>query len=162
METVESLVSGVANSALSCAAAMSSNHSPHFQNITVSVAKPSALLFADSAEIQITRSMADVLALTPLPSSDSNPDSASHRAILALGSNLGDRVEHIEKALVFLEKRGVKILDTSFMYESAAMYVEEQPNFANAACMVIVFDLPLVRSHLTGSMFAPDRDCLGS
>jgi dihydroneopterin aldolase/2-amino-4-hydroxy-6-hydroxymethyldihydropteridine diphosphokinase/dihydropteroate synthase len=88
-------------------------------------------MFADSAEIQVTRTVADyevpaALALT----------SVTHRAVLALGSNLGDRVGNIEKALKILESRGILIMDTSFMYESAAMYVESQPKFANTVCTV--------------------------
>lgn len=91
-------------------------------------------MFADSAEVQVTRTVADyevpaTLALLP-------PTSAIHHAVLGLGSNLGDRVGNIEKALRILESRGVLIMDTSFMYESAAMYVESQLSFANAACTV--------------------------
>lgn len=68
-------------------------------------------------------------------------------AALALGSNLGDRFQNIELALRHLENHKalqlsgspdgeLQILDTSFLYESAPMYVEDQPAFINCACLV--------------------------
>jgi dihydroneopterin aldolase/2-amino-4-hydroxy-6-hydroxymethyldihydropteridine diphosphokinase/dihydropteroate synthase len=56
---------------------------------------------------------------------------------LALGSNVGDRVANIEGALSYLERKSdVRIVDTSFLYETAPMYVVDQPNFINGACLV--------------------------
>ncbi|KDQ07515.1 hypothetical protein BOTBODRAFT_119959 [Botryobasidium botryosum FD-172 SS1] len=54
-----------------------------------------------------------------------------------MGSNLGDSVGHIEQALRELEKElGLRVLDTSFMYQSKPMYVEDQPDFVNCACLI--------------------------
>jgi dihydroneopterin aldolase/2-amino-4-hydroxy-6-hydroxymethyldihydropteridine diphosphokinase/dihydropteroate synthase len=56
---------------------------------------------------------------------------------LALGSNIGDRVANIEGALSYLERNSdVRIVDTSFLYETQPMYVSDQPKFINAACLV--------------------------
>jgi dihydroneopterin aldolase/2-amino-4-hydroxy-6-hydroxymethyldihydropteridine diphosphokinase/dihydropteroate synthase len=71
---------------------------------------------------------------------------ATHTAALALGSNLGDRFYNIELALRLLEtpqavlgsldeNATVAVVNTSFMYESAPMYVTDQPSFINCACM---------------------------
>jgi len=42
--------------------------------------------------------------------------------------------------MILLEGLGnatrVSVVDTSFMYETAPMYVTDQPRFANCACMV--------------------------
>lgn len=67
-------------------------------------------------------------------------------AALALGSNLGDRFQNIEAALRCLEmlprlssspiSGTLNVVDTSFMYETAPMYVLSQPAFANCACLV--------------------------
>lgn len=77
-----------------------------------------------------------------------------HVATLAFGSNLGDRFANIEHALRFLEdgptiaacgirlvdavssEPQVVIMDTSFLYETAPMYVEDQPLFVNGTCLV--------------------------
>lgn len=101
-------------------------------------------MFADSCEIQVTRTVADyevptTLALLSLIST-------THHAALALGSNLGDRVGNIEKALKILESRDIFIMETSFMYESVAMYVETQPKFANAACTVHLLPWPWIEA----------------
>lgn len=70
---------------------------------------------------------------------------------IALGSNLGDRFANIELALRLLETSDIfdpqtipnlvddpqiSIIDTSFMYETAPMYVTDQPDFINCACLI--------------------------
>ncbi len=79
------------------------------------------------------------------------PSSASHQAAIALGSNLGDKFQNIELALRLLEEPSyvftstgsvspekvfADVVDTSFMYETAPMYVTDQPAFINCACIV--------------------------
>jgi hypothetical protein len=64
----------------------------------------------------------------------------SNRAYVALGSNMGDRVAMIEQACKMMEASGqVKILQTSSLYETKAMYVLDQDNFVNGACEVSLF-----------------------
>lgn len=77
----------------------------------------------------------------------------SHAVAIAFGSNLGDRFANIELALRLLESPGrfldtgddinqkdavIMITDTSFLYETAPMYVTDQPSFVNGACLVRV------------------------
>ena len=60
-----------------------------------------------------------------------------NKALIALGSNMGDRVAMIEQACRKMESTGlVKILRTSNLYETKAMYVLDQDNFVNGACEV--------------------------
>lgn len=75
-------------------------------------------------------------------------DKLIHTVALALGSNLGDRFHNIELALRLLEiphdildasegeSPAVSVVNTSFMYQSAPMYVTDQPLFINCACLV--------------------------
>jgi dihydroneopterin aldolase/2-amino-4-hydroxy-6-hydroxymethyldihydropteridine diphosphokinase/dihydropteroate synthase len=120
--------------------------------VLVRVAKPSALVFAGAAEIQLRRNIKD------FPESIKNPQpraksgdvetSRLHIATIALGSNLGDTFCNIEHALRLLEDplqilshrvtsdAFVHVVDTSFLYESKPMYVENQPSFINGACIV--------------------------
>lgn len=94
-------------------------------------------MMADTAAVQITRTLAD---FAPPPSISQTlaytPAEGAHIAIIALGSNLGDRFVHIERALKVLEGEGVKVVDTSFLYETKAMYHEDQPAFVNGVCAV--------------------------
>ncbi|KZT60019.1 Dihydropteroate synthase [Calocera cornea HHB12733] len=126
-QTVESIVTAVAQVSLSC--------DEEARAVTVKVAKPSALMFAGAAEVEITRTPAD-FAIAPIDLTTLGQPNDKHRAVIALGSNLGDRVTNIERALKQLEAVEVRVVDTSFMYETAAMYVEDQPNFLNAACVI--------------------------
>jgi 2-amino-4-hydroxy-6-hydroxymethyldihydropteridine diphosphokinase/dihydropteroate synthase len=60
-----------------------------------------------------------------------------HRAFIALGSNLGDRVAMIESACKEMDRTGkLKVLRTSSLWETKAMYVLDQDNFVNGVCEV--------------------------
>jgi hypothetical protein len=60
-----------------------------------------------------------------------------HLAVIALGSNMGDRVAMIERACREMESNGkIEIKRTSSLWESKAMYVVDQDNFVNGACEV--------------------------
>tara|TARA_R110002003_G_scaffold193_34_gene15143 strand:+ start:10418 stop:10585 length:168 start_codon:yes stop_codon:yes gene_type:complete len=51
---------------------------------------------------------------------------------------MGDSIAMIEQACKQMEATGyVKILRTSSLYETKAMYVLDQDNFVNGACEVI-------------------------
>ncbi|RPD61724.1 Dihydropteroate synthase [Lentinus tigrinus ALCF2SS1-7] len=131
---------------------------------TVHISKPSAILGAGSAEVEVTRKLEDFTtpslttsstgSTTPVPSlatpgADAAAPSKSlpHLAAIAIGANIGDRFANIECALRLLEAPGadlekwtgsprVVVVNTSFLYETAPMYVEKQPKFINCACMV--------------------------
>lgn len=60
-----------------------------------------------------------------------------HISYIALGSNLGDRQRYLQEALDRLDARGIQVINTSQLYESAPMYVTDQPQFLNAACCVM-------------------------
>lgn len=59
-----------------------------------------------------------------------------HRAIVALGANIGDRISNIEEACRVMDSRGMRVIQTSLMYETEAMYVVNQDPFINGACEV--------------------------
>lgn len=59
-----------------------------------------------------------------------------HRAYLALGSNIGNRVKMIESAIRAMCDRRLTVLRTSALYETKPMYLENQESFINGACEV--------------------------
>ena len=66
-----------------------------------------------------------------------NEKDGRHRAFIALGSNMGDRLKMIERACKLLEQSGeVSILRTSSLWETKAMYFENQTDFLNGVCEV--------------------------
>lgn len=52
---------------------------------------------------------------------------------LALGSNLGDRLAHLRRAVTRLAEGGIEVRDVSSVYESPPAGYAEQPDFLNAA-----------------------------
>lgn len=60
----------------------------------------------------------------------------THRAFIALGSNVGDRVEMIEKACLEMDRANIKVKRTSALFETTPMYVLDQATFVNGACEV--------------------------
>lgn len=154
----------------------------HVQKIGVRVEKPSALLFAKCAGVEITRVASDFCVkneldpsqTAPLPTQSSSTSASLfcsnpppwHIAFIALGSNKGDRVGNVARAVEQLRLAvGCNLLDTSFLYETDAQYVVEQAKFVNGACMVIFSFLSYMRSlvdfHVIvtfGSPLAPQRN----
>ncbi|KAI9030987.1 Dihydropteroate synthase-like protein [Phycomyces nitens] len=122
------------------------------RKIRVRIEKPSAILFADASGIEVTRDQAwlsrvleeekkagRVFAHRSLEYSPAKeiPASYANTAFIALGSNVGDRVNNIYQALDLLERECSSIiLDTSFLYETPPMYYTDQPAFLNGACKV--------------------------
>ena len=74
-------------------------------------------------------------------------DATKHRAMIALGSNIGDRVDMIEQACERMRAQGIIVQRTSLLYETAPMYVTDQDTFYNGVCEVRSCGLP----NLNGS-----------
>jgi len=61
-----------------------------------------------------------------------------------MGSNLGDREEHLNKALELLPRiEGTEIETVSNRFESEPMYLSEQPDYLNLAAMLTTTLSPL-------------------
>ncbi|KAF9241046.1 hypothetical protein DTO013E5_8440 [Penicillium roqueforti] len=71
------------------------------------------------------------------------PSPDIHRAFIALGSNVGDRVEMIEQACLEMDRVGIKVKRTSSLFETAPMYVLDQDTFINGVCEVETTLAPL-------------------
>lgn len=67
---------------------------------------------------------------------------ALHSVVVGVGSNMGERMGHISRALKELERAGsvggekTSVVETSWLYESQAMYVVDQAPFLNGAAKV--------------------------
>ncbi|KIM41558.1 hypothetical protein M413DRAFT_445532 [Hebeloma cylindrosporum] len=148
-QTLEALTSSVASKTLQHLA----NSYPTTPTVSVRVAKPSALTLAGSAEVEICRTDAqsDVPSkfTQSVASTFEHPKNGLATVAIALGSNLGDSFRNIEYALRLLEipeeilegfpvepRPVLAVVNTSFLYETAPMYVTDQPSFINCACIV--------------------------
>ena len=78
-----------------------------------------------------------------------------HQSTVALGSNIGDRVSHIESALQLMKKRAINVVQTSPLYETKPMYYEDQNPFVNGVCEVSTDQEPLV---LLNTLQSIERD----
>jgi dihydroneopterin aldolase/2-amino-4-hydroxy-6-hydroxymethyldihydropteridine diphosphokinase/dihydropteroate synthase len=165
--TLEALASHAAQTALQLLNSAS-------DTVFIAASKPSAIVGAQCAKVSITRRLADYgpAASEPSPLGSLGAllltlDDATahpvglHLAAIAIGSNLGDRFANIEEALRLLEdaellaslndfeKPVLRIVDTSFLYETAPMYVTDQPDFINGACLVRGLPCSFIYSSLT-------------
>ncbi|KAJ3761440.1 Dihydropteroate synthase [Lentinula raphanica] len=152
--TLEALVSFVAIETLRHLQSSSGDIAGYDSKVNVRAAKPCALVFADSSEVEITRRFEHYQMNLPSELELSEPSSSLsediHSIAIALGSNVGDRFQNIELALRLLEDPSsvvtdrsvisenafLHVVNTSFIYESAPMYVTDQASFINCACMI--------------------------
>ncbi|KAL7752988.1 trifunctional dihydropteroate synthetase [Sorochytrium milnesiophthora] len=113
--------------------------------VTVRIEKPSALVFAKTAGVEVTRDREWLRQLKAKQNeylrrrtiSVASTGEHMHTAYIAMGSNLGDRAGHIHAALFAMTQDGQsRIVNTSFLYETAPMYVTDQPMFLNAVCKI--------------------------
>ncbi|KAI8611218.1 Dihydropteroate synthase-like protein [Chytriomyces sp. MP71] len=108
----------------------------HAPKVDVKISKPSAVIYADTAALEITRTREGIRASKRVKvGGDGIVDGDSHVVYLGIGSNLGNRAKNISYGIEQLcqDPSINRLLDTSFLYETAPMYVTEQPNFLNAA-----------------------------
>lgn len=62
---------------------------------------------------------------------------AGIRVFIALGSNMGDRLGTIQEACRRMDQHSdIRVLRTSSLWETKAMYVVEQADFLNGVCEV--------------------------
>ena len=64
------------------------------------------------------------------------PPNGLHFAHIALGSNMGNTIENIERACNKMSDSGIHVLKTSSLYHSKPMYFEDQDQFVNGVCKV--------------------------
>lgn len=64
------------------------------------------------------------------------------KAAVSLGSNLGDRLGSIRQARLLLKERGVCIVGSSDVFETAPWGFKDQPNFLNACLLLDTEESP--------------------
>ncbi|TVU37912.1 hypothetical protein EJB05_11255 [Eragrostis curvula] len=69
----------------------------------------------------------------PFTQSSLGGSSADQEIVIALGSNVGDRVSTFDRALQLMKSSGVNITKHACLYETAPAYVTDQPRFLNSA-----------------------------
>lgn len=67
---------------------------------------------------------------------DSRVSASRHTAYIAFGSNEGNQIDHISRALALLASAGIAVVATSSMYISKPMYDTNQEDFYNGAVKV--------------------------
>lgn len=140
--TIEALAQSLADHLLAV------NLAPHppLAQVTVRVSKPHALTYAKYASVEVTRAQPTTSASksqASLTSSSRDLTEGETSALIALGSNIGDRIGNIHRAVDLLVGEAgnaglqkTRLLQTSWLYESEPMYVENQARFANGAILV--------------------------
>jgi 2-amino-4-hydroxy-6-hydroxymethyldihydropteridine diphosphokinase len=73
---------------------------------------------------------------------------AEKNVFIGLGSNLGDRVTYLQKALEHLAKLGLQVCHASRLYETPPWGIMEQPQFLNAVARAETTLAPLQVLHM--------------
>lgn len=60
-------------------------------------------------------------------------NSEEHEVVIALGSNVGNRLNNFNEALIQMKKSGLQITRHACLYETEPAYVTDQPLFLNSA-----------------------------
>ncbi|KAK7274986.1 hypothetical protein RIF29_16091 [Crotalaria pallida] len=63
--------------------------------------------------------------------------SQEEEVVIALGSNVGDRLHNFKEALKLMKKSGIQITRHACLYETAPAYVTDQPRFINSAVRAV-------------------------
>jgi 2-amino-4-hydroxy-6-hydroxymethyldihydropteridine diphosphokinase len=77
------------------------------------------------------------------------------RAFLGLGSNLGDRLGNLRRAVELLRERGVRVLRSSRVYETDPVGGPEQPDYLNA---VVEVEAERTARHLLETCLAIEEE----
>lgn len=86
-----------------------------------------------STKTNISQSPSHVRHLSAVPT----PPGAGVRVFVALGSNMGDRLGTIQEACRRMNQHSdIRVLRTSSLWETKAMYVVDQADFLNGVCEV--------------------------
>lgn len=121
--TIESFVNALAKFAL-----QSCEQKLHIHEIKVCARKPSALNFADSAGVQVTRKPSDFS--IPINTAQAT-DQGKNGVYLAFGTNQGNRLKNVKQSIDELSRRKVHVTRCSALYQSEPMYYTDQPRFLN-------------------------------
>ncbi|KAL6185508.1 hypothetical protein ACLB2K_041641 [Fragaria x ananassa] len=71
------------------------------------------------------------------PKSSVEVHSEDQEVVIALGSNVGDRLHNFNEALQLMKKPGMQITRHGCLYETAPAYITDQPNFLNSAVRAV-------------------------
>ncbi|EGW31975.1 uncharacterized protein SPAPADRAFT_61089, partial [Spathaspora passalidarum NRRL Y-27907] len=146
--TVEALVSNIGQ-------LIFQNYDAGIESVFVKVTKPNAFSHIEGVGVssymnQKTFKDAQPLVLTQAPSSAFNMPveevtastyEGDHIAFIAFGSNTGNQVENIQRALTLLQQYNIQVESTSSLYISKPMYYLDQPDFYNGVVKVSFKDL---------------------
>lgn len=62
--------------------------------------------------------------------------SGRSKAVVAFGSNVGDRIANVEAAISHMKAHGLRIIKLSSLYETKPMYYDDQDSFLNGVCQI--------------------------
>ena len=69
-------------------------------------------------------------------------DMAKNQVFIALGTNLGDRIQNVRKAVLAIEANLGEIIKQSSLYETKPWGKSDQPDFLNQVILVITDKIP--------------------
>lgn len=128
---------------------------PNVESAAVHVTKPNAIVYTEGVGVSCFYRRVDFVGKDPivltkatetklfdLPVELHSDFTGHHTVLIAVGSNEGNQLENINRALSLLDAHpNITVEATSSLYVSRAMYYTEQPDFYNGAFRLSVEDL---------------------
>ncbi|RLV95180.1 Folic acid synthesis protein FOL1 [Spathaspora sp. JA1] len=149
-KTVEALVSNIGQ-------LIFQNHGSGIESVLAKVTKPNAFSHIEGVGVSSFMKQESFKDTQPLVfshvtnssfnmpvgeiSTTSQEYHGDHVAFIAFGSNTGNQVANIQKALALLEQYDIHVESTSSLYISKPMYYLDQPDFFNGVVKVSFKDL---------------------
>ena len=154
--TIEAFADSLASHLLKVSPCLHGTDNVPEPSVQITVRKPSALPFAVPS-LTIRRTSSDLQrgdrsaqGVSDGRSASTTLSASNRRIFIGLGSNMGDRVGNISRAVKELKERGINVVSCSKLYESEPMYHEDQARFVNGVIEVCPASLSLQSVVLHG------------
>lgn len=126
------------------------NHGSHINKIKVKITKPNAITYTDGVGVESEVTKDRFIGLDPIEIRSSNESetfnlptdnehitgAGYHTAYIAFGSNEGNQIKNIDKAIDLLHDYDLNVIATSSLYISKPMYYKDQADFFNGVLKI--------------------------
>ena len=87
-------------------------------------------------QVALRQAQGDNLKINQIQSINTLSELNSHKSLISIGSNLGDRLQYIQQSIAVIESIPTKIISKSRILETKALEITDQPDFLNCVLLI--------------------------